>query len=176
MSAERAPVAAKPLTAHMEGLRKHLRQKLASKEDAEDIAQEACVRLLRECGKARPIHNPRAYLFRIAQHLLYHHYAGQARRPDSDGTDIDTLQAESDSVEELTLSAIRRQQINRAVSELSPKCQRALFLRWRRGLRVAEIAAEMSLSHAMVKKYLAQGLAHCRRRLGRYSVANDVAA
>jgi len=42
-----------------------------------------------------------------------------------------------DSMEELTLSVIRRQQINRAVGEPGPKCRRALFLRWRRGLRIA---------------------------------------
>ena len=52
-----------------------------------------------------------------------------------------------------------------ALRELSPKCQRALLLRWREGLKVAEIAEIMQLSRGMVKKYLAQGLVHFRKRL-----------
>ena len=90
-------------------------------------------------------------------------------------TDADTLACTDDGLFALTSDAIQRQQINRAVQELSPKCQQALRLRWREGLRVAEIAERMDLSTAMVKKYLAQGLAHCRKRLNRYVVADRAA-
>ena len=150
-------------------LTKHLRTKLASQQDAEDLAQEACIRLLQEIAKAREIDNPRAYLFRIAQHLLYQHHRQRMRQPSDVDTAVESLAAEGETVEELTLGIVRRQQVNRAVSELSPKCQQVLFLRWRQGLRVKEIAADMSLSSAMVKKYLATGLAHCRKRLQRYA-------
>ena len=64
--------------------------------------------------------------------------------------------------------ALRADRVNRAWRELSPKCQQALLLRWRDGLRVKEICAEMGLSQGMVKKYLAQGLAHFRKRLSRF--------
>jgi len=139
-----------------------------SKHDAEDIAQEACVRLLREHGKDKEIRNPKAYLFQIAYHLLYQHYAANEHRPTFSDIDIQLIKSADESVEALTLDTIRRQQINRAVSELSAKCRKVLILRWRNGLRIAEIAKEMDLSRGMVKKYLAYGLAHCRKRLQRY--------
>ena len=156
-----------------DSLHKHLRGKLGSSEDAEeDIVQEACVRLLQEHENAREIHNPRAYLYRIAHRLLYHHYAARERNAKPLDTDPETLRCCERNVEEQTADAIRRQQINRAVRELPPKCQLALRLRWREGLRVTEIADHMNLSSAMVKKYLATGLAHCRKRLARH-IASD---
>ncbi len=153
------------------GLRRHLRTKLASEQDVEDIAQEACLKLLQASSKATDIRNPKAYLYQIAHHLLYHHYVRLERSPDVADVQVDELLSADDSVECLAMGSLRRQQINRAMRELPPKCQRALFLRWREGLRIAEIAEQMGLSHGMVKKYLATGLAHLRRRLGRFAAA-----
>ena len=153
---------------YVDGLQKHLRGKLASDEDAADIAQEACVKLLQALRKDRGIRNPRAYLYRIAQHLLYRHYKGCDRRPAFVEQDVDTLANDGGDIEALAVDAIRRQQINRAIRELSPKCRRVLRLRWVEGLQVDEIAGVMGLSRAMVKKYLANGLAHCRTRLRRF--------
>ncbi|MEM8814621.1 MAG: RNA polymerase sigma factor [Pseudomonadota bacterium] len=147
------------------GLQQHLCRKLACPHDAEDIAQEACIKLLLERKKDKEIRNPRAYLFRIAHNLLYRHYASEQQRPSRSDVDTDTLTAGGVSIDEHALTAIRREQVNRAANELSPKCRRVLRLRWSEGLRVAEIAGEMNLSQAMVKKYLATGLAHCRKRL-----------
>lgn len=146
-------------------LRKQLRSRLCCPADADDLAQEACAKFLQAQHANKPIRNPRAYLFRIAHHLLYHHYAGQQRRiqvalPDGDGLADDAAAVEAQAAE-----AFRRERINDAVAELSPKCREALYLRWREGYRVDEIAEAMGLSRGMVKKYLARGLAHCRERL-----------
>ena len=160
---------------YVNGLQKHLRGKLASDEDAADIAQEACVKLLQALRKDRGIRNPRAYLYRIAQHLLYRHYRGCDRRPAFVEQDVDGVAYDGGDIESLAVDAIRRQQINRAIRELSPKCRRVLRLRWVEGLQVDEIAGVMGLSRAMVKKYLTMGLAHCRKRLGRHIETDQVA-
>lgn len=73
------------------------------------------------------------------------------------------------------MDALRRQQVNHAMQELPPKCQQALCLRWQEGLRVAEIAEQMSLSQGMVKKYLATGIGYFRKRLNRHIVADQAA-
>lgn len=44
------------------------------------------------------------------------------------------------------------------------------------GLRVLETAEEMDLSVTMVKKYLTRGLAHCRKRLGRFAEIDRMSA
>ena len=51
---------------------------------------------------------------------------------------------------------------------------RYIFTEHTSGLRIAEIAERMQLSHGMVKKYLAQGLSHLRKRLDPDDVANFV--
>ena len=160
----------------IDGLRRQLRARLGSEHDAEDLAQEAYLNFLRVCHSDREIQHPKAYLYRIANNLLYHHYQQSSQRCSAaSDIDIDTLACDDDGLLALTSDVIRRQQINRAVKELSPKCRRVLRLRWRDGLRVAEIAEHMDLSIGMVKKYLAQGLAHCRKRLSHYVLADQAA-
>ena len=146
-------------------LKDQLRRRLGCPADAEDLAQEACMRFLQAHRANKPIRNPRAYLFRIGHHLLYHHYKVQLRWHEIPALDSDELIDEAAVVELEAAEALRRGRINAAVAELPPKCRQALYLRWREGYLVDEIASEMQLSRAMIKKYLARGLAHCRRRL-----------
>ena len=152
---------------HLMALRDHLRSKLASVHDAEDLAQEVCLKFLAEWQRRDDIRNPRAYLLQIARNLLYVHYTRHAARMVETGVEMDALADAGRGLEAWAHDATRLDRISGAWQELSPKCQQVLRLRWREGLRVAEIANRMELSTAMVKKYLAQGLAHCRKRLGR---------
>ena len=160
------------LTHQVTRLHRYLRSKVSCEEDAHDIAQEACLKMLQTSHKTNDIRYPKAYLYRIAHHLLYHHYAGPNETPEVTVTDVDRLRSDDDGIEELTIDILRREQINASMRELSTKCQTALVLRWREGLRVAEIAEHMNLSQAMVKKYLATGIGHFRRRLRRFVAAD----
>jgi len=156
-------------------LRRHLSRRLSCEQDVNDIAQEACLRLLQAHRNKANIQNPNAYLYRIAGNLLYRHYAGLQKREAANS--IDNLADDSSCPEEQTTRAMHAERINQTVRELSPKCQQALYLRWRKGMQVLEIAEAMNLSRGMVKKYLAQGLAHCRGRLtGREAEEKTLAA
>ncbi len=155
------------MATHMEPLRHLLRRRLASEHDAEDLAQEACLRFLVEWRRRDDIRNPHAYLQQIARNLLYAHYTNKAGHITDTGIELDALIDESQDPAEWINDAKRLEAINTAWRELPPKCRRTLHLRWREDLRVKEICVEMKLSQGMVKKYLAQGLAHCRKRLGR---------
>ncbi len=146
-------------------LKDPLRRRLGCPADAEDLAQEACIRFLQAHRANKPIRNPRAYLFRIGRHLLYSHYKARLRWHETPPLDSDELIDEAAVVELEAAEALRRGRINAAVAELPPKCRQALYLRWREGYLIDEIASEMQLSRAMIKKYLARGLAHCRKRL-----------
>ena len=151
----------------IDGLQRHLRSRLACEHDVQDLAQEACLKLLQAFQKGNDIDNPKAYLRTIAQHLLYHHYTNRGKWTIAGEIDIDALRAGDPGLDDWADDAQRAERLNKALRELSPKCQRALLLRWRRGLKVAEIAEAMNLSRGMVKKYLAQGLVHFRKRLAR---------
>ncbi len=90
-------------------------------------------------------------------------------------SDCGGLVDQAAAVETQAADAFRREWINDAVAELPPKCREALYLRWRKGYRVDEIAEAMELSRGMVKKYLARGLAHCRERLANTDQQTDAA-
>ena len=161
---------------HMETLRLQLRRRLACDEDARDLAQEACLKFLLEWRRRDDIRNPQAYLHRIAHNLLYRHYANRGRAAVDAEISVDLLPTDGPELEVCLHDMQRVERIQRVWRELSPKCQRALRLRWQEGLSIVEIAECMGLSQGMVKKYLAQGLAHCRKRLGRTIEAERVAA
>ena len=158
------------LLEHVASLRQHLSRRMPSHADAEDIAQEACLKLL-SIPDLRHVRQPKAYLYRIAHNLVSRHYRAQLAYIET-GFDVDALPAAGPSSDDLAGSEQHRRMIGRAMHELSPKCQTALALRWWRGLRVAEIAEHMTLSPAMVKKYLAHGKTHFRKRLQRVALAD----
>ena len=153
-------------------LSSHLRTKLANPEDAEDIAQEACFKLLQAQHRNLEIRNPRAYLRQIAHNLLYFHYMNCGQLTIDTDVEVETLTTNDPCTETRVDDALRVEGINSAWRELSPKCRQALLLRWREGLRIAEIAEQMTLSRAMVKKYLAKGLKHFRQRLNPHNCSD----
>ena len=166
-----APTTVVEIGDYIDGLQSYLRVRLANEEDALDITQEACLKMLRV--NPASVENPRAYLYRIAHNLLYQHYRNRWRHLTND-VEIDALASTDPSPEKIAATWIRKRQVETAMQELPVKCRMALVLHWRDGLRVAEIAERMGLSRAMVKKYLAYGLAHFRKRLRRYVLADQV--
>ena len=58
-----------------------------------------------------------------------------------------------------------RMRIESVLRGLSPNCRAVVILHRREGMTYEEIGHEIGVSASMVKKYLAQGLKHCRERL-----------
>jgi RNA polymerase sigma-70 factor (ECF subfamily) len=134
--------------------------------DAQDLAQEAYVRLLR-LERKDLIRDPRSYLYRIASNVLFEFelrrkatMAGLSRWSDESRLAEETA-VMADDGETLAL----RERLEHVMSELSPKCRAVLILHRREGMTYEEISARLDISASMVKKYLAKGLRHCRERL-----------
>jgi RNA polymerase sigma factor (sigma-70 family) len=144
-------------------LRRYLASRLRQSRDAPDLAQEVYLRLLR-VERHELIRNPEAYLFTIANNLLHEHALRQAGAPPT--TDIDAafvqLQAPQPDPAEQADAQQRMQDLERALDRLSPKAQATLLMHRRDGYSLEEIGAQLGVSRAMAKKYLAKALAHCR--------------
>lgn len=138
---------------------------LANEQDARELTQEAYLRLLR-ASKSKLIDDPAAYLFRIAQNLLYEWYT--SRPPQIDPLEVESLVSDPADVENTAALAQQMDRLEAILQQLSPNCRAAIVMNRRDGMTYKEIGSLLGVSSAMVKKYLSQGLARCRRELHRF--------
>jgi RNA polymerase sigma factor (sigma-70 family) len=154
---------------HRGALQTFFLRRIRSKGDAPDLAQEVYLRMLR-ISDQEAIRNPVHYLYTVANNLVKEHAVLDRRQ--ASGIDIDeappheqleTLPA-FDGDLDATLRAAR---LGIVLKQLRPKCRAAVELRFTHGLSYRAIATHLGVSPQMAKKYVAQALGHCRRRMAR---------
>ncbi len=150
-------------------LQAFFRRRIRSKADAPDLAQEVYLRMLRLSDR-EAIRNPVLYLYTVANNLVKEHAVLDRRQ--ATGIDIDQVgtpeQLEVLPTFEGELDAARRAaRLQLVLKQLRPKCQAAVVLRFTHGLSYREVAIRLGVSPQMAKKYVAQALSHCRRRMAR---------
>lgn len=144
-----------------------LLRRLGNRADAEDLAQEAYLRLLR-VERKKFIEKPDAYLFRIAANLAneftMQRGAASTVIDIDEAYQLDTLHEENSLEKTLERRAeIRRLEV--ILENMPPAYRAVLILSKRDGLTREEIARELGLSVHTVKKYLARAAAWCRDEL-----------
>ena len=163
---KRQPVSVREIAERRyEDLPRFLRYRLAGKAEAQDLAQEAFMRLLRR-GREQLIERPEAYLFRIAANLAY-----EQRLNGRINADFDALEAtgeladESMAPDRRAIGQERLQRLERALSDLPPLPRAAFALQRRDGLSYAEIAERLDTTPHIVKKHISVALQRCRHVL-----------
>jgi RNA polymerase sigma factor (sigma-70 family) len=154
---------------HRAALQTFFMRRIRSKADAPDLAQEVYVRMLR-ISNQEAIRNPVHYLYTVANNLVKEHAVLDRRQ--ASGIDIDEApaheQLESLPAFDGDLDATQRvARLGVVLQQLRPKCRAAVELRFTQGLSFREIAIHLEVSPQMAKKYVAQALGHCRRRMSR---------
>ena len=162
---------ARMFTTHQAALTGFFRRRVAHPWDAQDLAQEVYVRLLRiDGGDNSNIANPEAYLFTVASNLVKEHAVLQKRH--RLGVDIEQvlpeLEAPRGSAEDEAERDFRRQRVAAMLDRLPPRCKAVMLMQHRDGMSYEEIAVQLGVSTHMVKKYVVKALALCRRGLARY--------
>lgn len=137
-------------------------------EEAQDLAQEAFLRLTRVAGQ-QTLRRPEAYLARIARNLLRDRAKSVSGFRERTHAVLDPeLHAANDGDPHLALEA--RQLLERheaAILKLKPKA-REVYLRHRiDGQSYAEIAKAMGLGLNSIEKYMITAIAAIDRHLGR---------
>ena len=129
-------------------------------DDAQDIAQESLVRLLRYCG-SEPSDAWQALLYRIAINLLRDR-ARQARtdRADAQRSDAGVVEAASPepSPERHASSRQSLARMQAAILRLPPRCREAYLLHRIEGMTYPEIARRHGISVKAVEKHIARAL------------------
>jgi RNA polymerase sigma-70 factor (ECF subfamily) len=144
-------------------LHRFLVRRLRGSQQAQDLAQEAYLRLLR-VERAELVRQPRAYLYRIAVNLVSEFRLRARREPITYDSETVAELAEIAGVE--TNSDAQRaadaEQVEALLEQLPPLYRAILILRKRDGLSYPEIAQQLDISVHTVKKYLARAVAKCR--------------
>jgi RNA polymerase sigma-70 factor (ECF subfamily) len=154
---------------HGAALRAFFYRRVRHQPDATELAQEVYLRMLR-ISDTDAIRNPEAYLYTVASNLAKEHRVLERRAAST--IDIEAATGEelladlpADTSQIDTDERVRR--LREVLRHLPPKCHAAVVLQYWHGMSYEEIAGQLDISTHMVKKYLTQALAHCRRRMAR---------
>ncbi len=145
-------------------LHRFLMRRLRSTHNAQDLAQETYLRLLR-MDHPELVRKPQAYLFRIASNLVYEFKLRARNEPvafDSDAVEQAAEDFATPSALEPSDSVSNTQQLEAVLEQLPPLYRAVFVLRKRDGLSYPEIAHALDISVHTVKKYLARAVAQCR--------------
>ncbi|ATC96545.1 RNA polymerase sigma factor [Pseudoalteromonas tunicata] len=146
---------------HHQKLIHHIMKKGLVQREAEDIAQEAFIKLL---GLDKPEIESyiAAYLYKIANNLTIDRLRSQARSPiefdeQLQINSIDTLaNPEQSNQHQQVLS-----QMAVLIKQLPIKCQQAFILYKVKECSYEQISEQLDISQSMVRKYVLRAIRHC---------------
>jgi RNA polymerase sigma factor (sigma-70 family) len=150
-------------------LLRFLELRTGSRADAQDLAQEAYMRLCR-VPRGELIQKPESYLFRIAINLAGEFTLRRSKQPatvDIAAIEADLGHGDGGSYCEQLENRSEIQMLEKVLADLPSLCQAVLLLRKRDGYSHEEIAEKLSISPHTVHKYLTRALFQCRMALER---------
>jgi RNA polymerase sigma factor (sigma-70 family) len=154
-------------------LRRYLARLVGSPSDAQDLAQDAYVRVFVAMSENHAVREPQAFLFTAAKNLALNRLRRRHLEPISGlgETLIDATASPEPGVPQLVMARQDWAQFEKALAELPPGCRRVLLLRRVDRLSPEEIAARLGIARSSVDKHLARAL-----RLLRQSLQSEPAA
>jgi RNA polymerase sigma-70 factor (ECF subfamily) len=158
---------------HRRSLLWYLTRLIPNRADAEEIAQEAFVRLLAAPHLEPDASRARNYLFATATNLARDNYRRRTARAETAHVPFDDMQLEAnDPHPERLVDAERGHRIvDQALRDLPPRPRRAFILYVHEELTYERIAFELGVSKKTIERDIALGVALCRSRLARWAEA-----
>lgn len=140
-----------------------LRQRVGSRVDIEDLAQETYLRLLR-ARDLQGVGNPLAYLLTVAGHVVAE-WRNQRAFTSVALEEGEQLLVDSRTPEFQLEARVSHQRLSETLAEISPTMRAVLLMRLRDGYPYKEISKELGITDRQVKRYLARGYERLRRTL-----------
>ncbi|MGE8407200.1 MAG: sigma-70 family RNA polymerase sigma factor [Pseudomonas sp.] len=146
--------------AHHHWLTGWLRRRLGCPDSAADLAQDTFMRLLQ--GRETPtLNEPRAFLTTVAKRVLFNHY----RRQELERAYLQALaqlpEAVAPSEEHRAIIFDTLLELDRLLDGLPVQVKRAFLLAQVDGLSYGEIATQLGISLATVKRHLNKAAMRC---------------
>lgn len=137
-----------------------LRRRLGCPHNAADLAQDTFMRLL-QARETPALNEPRAFLTTVAKRVLFNHY----RRQELERAYLQALaqmpEGVAPSEEERAIIFDTLMELDRLLDGLPAQVKRAFLLAQVDGLTYNEIAAELGISLATVKRHLNKAAMRC---------------
>jgi RNA polymerase sigma factor (sigma-70 family) len=168
----RQPGLAQWVSAYADDLQRFLAKRRFIESDIKDVCQEVYLRLLR-FNRSEVIHNPQAYLFRVAANVAHDF---KLRRPQWTSLESEPVEEAalgtdaSESPESLADAAYRSRALARVMAELPPLPRAAIALQYHENLSYDQIAERLGVSQRVVKRAVARAFALMREALIRESL------
>jgi len=132
-----------------------LSERVRTKVDIEDLAQETYLRLLR-ARDLGDIRNPQAYLLRVASNVVIEWREHQPR-PESIVILDDDLVADETSPEFELEASLSQERLEQVLASVSATMRAVLLLRLRDERSCKDIAKDLEITVRQVRRYLARG-------------------
>jgi RNA polymerase sigma factor (sigma-70 family) len=149
---------------HNEALVGFLMARLKSRQAAQEVAQEAYVRLL-SLDQPGAISYLRAFLFRTAANLAIDRLRRDQVHARATGAPLFAELTDARTPERQVASEQQLQVVQEALAQLPPKCREAFLLARIDEKSCAEIATQMGVSERMVRFHIVRALLFCRAKL-----------
>ena len=146
-------------------LLRYLRDLLARREDAEDVAQETYVRLVR-AGSARAVRDARSrVMFRAATNLAYDRFRQRRAHGRQDDAELAELPDEAPDAERIVAMEQAVRVVERTLLALPPRCRQVFLLRTSHEQSYEAIAERLGISKRTVEREMQTALDACQREL-----------
>jgi RNA polymerase sigma-70 factor (ECF subfamily) len=155
---------------HRRQLLWYLLRLTSSRDDAEEIAQEAYLRLLRVEGLESDCVRARNYLFRTATNLVRDNHRRRTARCEQQHVALDDLQIEADdsALDRVVDSQLAADIVVAILRDVAPRPRRAFVLHFSHGITYEQIALELGVSKKTVERDLVTTLEICRAKLAQW--------
>lgn len=156
---------------HRRSLLWYLTRLIPNRADAEDIAQEAFVRLLGVPHLEADTSRARNYLFATATNLARDNYRRRTARAESAHVALDELQLEANDprAEQLVDADRGRRSLDAALRDVLPRARQAFLLYVYEEMTYERIAVKLGVSKKTIERDIALTIALCRSRLARWA-------
>ena len=146
------------------GLERFLKRRVPAPVDAQDLAQEVYLRLLR-AQQLELVAEPQAYLYKVASHVAaeWRIRACQSRPHSSE--ELDSL-IEATTPETLVSEQLDRARLDTVLRAMATPVRAVLYLKLANAMSHDEIAGQLGITTRMVRRLLTSGYAELRRQLG----------
>jgi RNA polymerase sigma-70 factor (ECF subfamily) len=156
---------------HGAQLLRYLERMLGRKDAAEDVAQEAYLKLYR-LSRPSEVNCPRALLFDVATKLAIDRLRktrAEARANDA-GAEMNDVPDESPRPDRRALLDEAMQRLTHVIEELQPSLRQVFVMRYVTQMPRQEIADKLHITVGAVEQRLTRALTHCRQRLAAHGI------